>query len=62
MKRSLPKFGARWTIIRPIFPLGVGTGVGRGRACASGATLSSTHDTTSTKMKLRFIAMIYPFG
>jgi len=32
MKRSLPKFGARWTINRAVLPLGVGDGVGRGRA------------------------------
>jgi hypothetical protein len=32
MKRSLPKFGARCTINRAVFPLGVGVGVGRGFA------------------------------
>ncbi len=32
MKRSLPKFGARCTINRAVFPLGVGMGVGRGFA------------------------------
>lgn len=32
MKRSLPKFGARCTINRAVFPLGVGLGVGRGFA------------------------------
>jgi hypothetical protein len=34
MKRSLPKFGARCTINRAVFPLGVGAGVGVGRALA----------------------------
>lgn len=34
MNRSLPKFGARCTINRAVFPLGVGAGVGRGLASA----------------------------
>ena len=40
MKRSLPKFGARWTINLAVLPLGVGAGVGRGRASLVATTNS----------------------
>lgn len=65
--RSLPKFGDRCTINRPVGPLGIGVGVGFGLALASVAQLETTIALTKTKMheilpmKFLLISSVYNF-
>jgi hypothetical protein len=56
MKRSLPKFGARCTINRAVFPVGVGFGAGVGRGLASLAAIATTK-TKTTKKEILTTAM-----
>jgi hypothetical protein len=63
IKRSLPKFGARCTIKRPPFPLGIGAGVGLGfpkslgNACASVGATKIAHAEAKTKRKRNRITL-----
>src|SRR3982750_3548230 len=56
--KSVPKFGARCTINRPIGPFGVGAGVARGRACMSATDASIAHKIDIVTAKCVFISSV----